>query len=127
VNEAQQLHEKVRSIRVLVVDDEETVLNSTLAFIRKFFDLVEGAMNGEEAITKLQNGAFDLLITDIKMPKMDGNALISKVREDYPNIFIVTMSGTISEESHLKVDPDLFFTKPMNYESAKELMRQLAN
>ena len=80
--------------RILLAEDEE-VLRSML--VRAFQDdhAVVAACDGAEALDKLNEakGEFDLLLTDIRMPLMDGIALALAAARDYPSLTILMMTG----------------------------------
>lgn len=85
--------EKLSKYSVLFVDDEMQVLKAIkrglhLEKYNKFF-----ATSGEEALEIIENKEIALIITDMKMPKMDGLALLKKVNEANPNIVKVILSG----------------------------------
>jgi len=85
---------------VLVVDDEEGVRNFIAAAVSSGTDRrVEVAADGYTALDKLQSGTFDLLITDLKMPQMDGMTLIRRARQLRPNLRVVIITGVPSEAS----------------------------
>lgn len=67
--------------RLLLIDDDEVVLQSLGRLLESQGYQVEKAHNGFEALEKAQNQAFDLVISDIRMPGMDGIELIQKLRE----------------------------------------------
>ncbi|MEM6382731.1 MAG: response regulator [Pseudomonadota bacterium] len=81
--------------RLLVTEDDSAVR----AFLEKAFELdghdVHVACDGAEALDILadEQGAFDLLLTDIQMPVMDGIALALSAVRDYPNLPVVLMTG----------------------------------
>ena len=82
-------------MRILVVDDEYFARK---ALIQNILDwsaevIVEEAENGEEALEKIQSQKFDLLFSDIRMPKLDGIQLASILFEQYPQIYNVIISG----------------------------------
>ncbi|MFC1851038.1 response regulator [candidate division CSSED10-310 bacterium] len=68
---------------ILVVDDEELIRESLVEFFEDDFD-VEGAGSGEEALEILERRNFDLVISDIRMPGIDGFEVIRVIREKYP-------------------------------------------
>ncbi|HEY8333612.1 MAG TPA: response regulator [Tardiphaga sp.] len=81
--------------RVLIADDEESMrLLVARAIALDGHDIVT-AQDGAEALEILtdQDGAFDLLLTDIKMPVMDGIALALAAARDFPDVIILLMTG----------------------------------
>lgn len=84
------------SYRILVADGEPASLNHILRIIEMKcprFQVVDTAENGKEALRLMEEETPDLLITDIKMPVMDGLALVAKVKERYPWVLSVVVSG----------------------------------
>jgi len=81
--------------RILLVDDEEPVRG----FLKRALELdghaVTTAEDGGEGLERLQDegGAFDLLLTDIRMPIMDGIALALAAKRDFPDLTILLMTG----------------------------------
>ena len=81
--------------RVLITDDEKIEregIKFLLAQEEGEYEIHEAA-NGRQALNVLRSEEIDFLLTDIKMPHMDGLELASKVREEYPNLPIVIFSG----------------------------------
>lgn len=81
--------------RVLIADDEESMRQLVARAIAMDGHETTTAEDGAEALEILvrNNGAFDLLLTDIKMPVMDGIALALAARRDYPQLTILLMTG----------------------------------
>ncbi|WP_430396462.1 response regulator [Ferrovibrio sp.] len=79
--------------RILVAEDEVPVRE----FVRRVLELrgheVVTVSDGAEALVKLGKARFDLLLTDISMPNMDGFELALKVARDYPDLPVLMMSG----------------------------------
>jgi two-component system cell cycle response regulator CpdR len=81
--------------RILLTEDDESVCT----FVKRALEMdgheIMTAKDGAEGLSLLQgeNGAFDLLLTDIKMPVMDGIALALAVARDYPKLTILLMTG----------------------------------
>ena len=94
----------VRVREVLIVDDEEPLLLSIddgLSVYKKYFTLLT-ATNGIEAVQVLKEEAsIDLVITDLRMPRMDGFELLTYIRRNYPRIPVILMTayGTPKIES----------------------------
>ena len=89
--------------RILVVDDEKEIrdfLYKALSRVGKFH--VELASMGEEALEKLKKESFDLVLTDLKMPKMDGLQLMTEIARLNPEILIIMMTGHGTIDSALE-------------------------
>lgn len=110
---------------VLIVDDEK-IIREVLArsVIREGYS-VEQATDGRNAMDKLALSPFDIVITDIKMPIMDGMELVKKISVQYPDISIIVI--TAYADSHTPADTleagaDRHITKPFkSYEIAEAL------
>lgn len=81
--------------RVLIVDDEESMRVLVARAIAMDGHHAVTAQDGAEALDILtrDNGAFDLLLTDIQMPVMDGIALALSAKRDFPDLTILLMTG----------------------------------
>lgn len=76
---------------ILVVDDEE-IMRSFLVDVLDEYD-VTTACDGDEAISKMQNKKYDLIITDLKMPRVTGEEVVRRAREIDPEYKVVVISG----------------------------------
>jgi len=97
--------------QILVIDDEKSILNVVRQKLTKFGYKVEIASDGKEGIQKFDDGRFDLVITDILMPGIDGNDIVQHIRSsDKQSTHIIGISGTpwLLEDSKF----DIVFTKP---------------
>jgi DNA-binding response OmpR family regulator len=83
-----------RVARILVVDDEPSVLDVTGEFLVREGHEVETASGGEEALDLLRRRTFDLLITDIMMPGIDGLELASVAAEESKAAILLMSGGT---------------------------------
>lgn len=81
--------------RILIADDEESMRLLVARAIAMDGHEIVTAEDGAEALEILtrENGAFDLLLTDIKMPVMDGIALALAVARDFPTLTVLMMTG----------------------------------
>ena len=90
--------------RILLVDDEETVRG----FLKRGLELdghaVTTASDGSDAMDRLtdEEGRFDLVLTDIRMPIMDGIALALAAKRDYPDLTILLMTGYAEQRERAK-------------------------
>ena len=80
---------------VLVVDDDQEMLLSLKDGLEKYSDTfsVQIAGDGLLAVEKLKAGAISLVVTDLKMPRMDGFALLAHIMEHYPDIPVIIITG----------------------------------
>ncbi len=90
--------EKLKA-RILVVDDEKVIHESCGRILREEGYEVEAALSGQEALQKLQKKRYDLVLSDIKMPGMDGVETLEKMKEEVPDITVVMFTGYSSVET----------------------------
>jgi DNA-binding NtrC family response regulator len=79
--------------RILVVDDEEIVVRSCLRILSDPGFEVESVDNGWDALRKIDESSYDVLILDIMMPKIDGLEVLQHVKERHPDIDVIMMTG----------------------------------
>ncbi|TVR41436.1 MAG: sigma-54-dependent Fis family transcriptional regulator [Bacteroidia bacterium] len=79
--------------KILVIDDESSIRNTLKDILEYEKFEVTLAEDAEEALEKIQQGPFDVILCDIKMPKMDGITLLDKIREHDPDASVVMISG----------------------------------
>ncbi|MBI3594065.1 MAG: sigma-54-dependent Fis family transcriptional regulator [Nitrospirae bacterium] len=80
--------------RVLIVDDEEGPRRAIEAALYREKDLeIRTARSGEEALHSFDEGAFDLVLTDIRMPQMDGIDLLRRIHERSPDTLVILITG----------------------------------
>jgi DNA-binding response OmpR family regulator len=118
--------------RILVVDDEPDLTQvSTLALEYHGFK-VDSFNDPQEALTKYKPGLYDLVILDIKMPKMDGFELYHEIKkkDNNANVCFLTASELYYEEFRKKeyyaLDRNLFIRKPIeNEELVKRITKMI--
>lgn len=120
----------VNGKRVLLVDDGMT----TRLYYRDVLETagfgVEEAVNGVEGLERALLGAFDLLIVDVNMPKMDGYEMIAQVRidpalHDIPIITISTEAGERDADRAYAAGANLYMVKPADPEQLTETAQML--
>jgi NADH-quinone oxidoreductase subunit E/NADP-reducing hydrogenase subunit HndA len=85
--------------KILVVDDEVIVIRSAERVLKAEGYNVEGALGGRDAIMKIEEGGYDLVFTDLKMPEVDGITLIRWIKKTKPSIGIVIITGYPSQDT----------------------------
>ena len=91
----------MRKTRILFVDDEPKILSGLQRMLRgenRRWDMVF-CTNAQEALTRMAEQPFDVIVTDIRMPGMSGTELLSQVIERYPSTARIVLSGSIDEGS----------------------------
>jgi two-component system response regulator AtoC len=83
--------------RILIVDDEKNMRHMLSVMLSKADYRVEDASDGDEALRKMEDNEFDVILCDVRMPRMDGMTFLRKARDEYPHITYIMMSayGTI--------------------------------
>ena len=80
---------------ILVIDDEKGILQIIRQTLTRFGHEVETAGDGQEGIDKFDDGNFDIVITDIRMPGVDGNGVVKHIRNsNRQSIPVIAISGT---------------------------------
>ena len=117
--------------RIMLVDDEEEVRK---AMIRKMdweslgFTVVGDAENGQDALEKIEQLEPDVVMTDIRMPYMDGLTLTARIREKYPSIKILIFSGYDDFEyakQAIKLKVTEYILKPVNGEELASILNRI--
>ena len=79
--------------RILLADDEEIVIRSCLRILSEDMYQIDTARNGLEAIEKVAENDYDMLILDIMMPKLTGMEVLQRVKETHPDIDVIMITG----------------------------------
>ncbi|HDH04701.1 MAG TPA: response regulator [Nitrospirae bacterium] len=87
------------SIKILVVDDESVVVRSCKRILETEGYEIDGASGGREAIITMEKKAYDLVITDLKMPEVDGITLIRWIKKSRPDTGVLIITGYPSQET----------------------------
>lgn len=102
-------------INVLIVDDEEVMRNLLKGILEREGYSAEVAADVEEAERILADGSFQIVISDISMPGRDGYSLLKHVKEEYPTIGVILVTGrgdVYSVKDAMILGADEYLTKP---------------
>ena len=107
--------------RILIVDDDEMVRMALVELLRPEGYILDEAGSGKEALAKINENKYDLMMFDIIMPEIDGLELCKKVRsrDEYKEIPIVFLTAKSREQDKIKgleAGANLFLSKPISPE-----------
>jgi len=111
--------------KILVVDDDPHLLKMLVDTLAGIGYRTVAARDGIEALDILRRdevGSFDLMITDIKMPNMDGIGLLKRARRYHPDLPVLFITGVASEDVIGEASPDGFLAKPFRISRLEELI-----
>lgn len=111
---------KLKSIKILFVEDEEDLCNIISDTLSKLDINFKTAQNGEIALSKFQQeGDFDLIVTDINMPVMNGLELIKNIREEENSQIPIVIMSAHTEPEYIKNAEELgvknYLLKPFDF------------
>jgi len=104
-------------IRILVVDDEETVRNLLRRTLEDIGYNVLDVSNGEEALVRMEQQEFEVVLLDIKMPGMSGIEVLAKITTDWPDTCVImatAVSDVQTAVESMKMGAYDYITKPFN-------------
>ena len=104
---------------ILLVDDSSIMRMFMVMNMRRMMRVnITEAVNGKDAVAKLTNGTFDLLLTDMNMPEMGGAELVRFVRNglksDMPIVIITTMGESKDRDIGMQLGANSYLTKPVD-------------
>jgi len=115
----------VNNVSIMIVDDEPIVGKRLKRLFEKDGYNVEIFSRGSMALKELENKKFDIIITDLKMGKVDGMQILETAREKYPDTKIIIISGLSKNElviDALKKGAYSFIVKPFKFNELKEVV-----
>ena len=110
------------NVRILVVDDDPSIRNMLSIVLKKNNYDVILAENGNSALNRLKKSTFDLIISDIKMPDIDGIRLLEKIKSINPEIPVIMITAFASANDAveaMKLGAEDYITKPFNIDELK--------
>jgi CheY-like chemotaxis protein len=112
---------------LLVVDDEDG-MRDTLLDIMEAFDLdAEEARNGQEAVDKVRDGHYDLVLMDIKMPVMDGVQALTEIKRLFPHLPVIMMTAYAHSDAVAEAQrqgAEAILAKPLNIAEVLPLIQE---
>lgn len=114
---AKELKENAQGLSILYVEDDQELRQNTARLLGSFFDVITTAENGLDGLNKYKKYEYDLILTDINMPQMNGVKLAQQIKLDNPRQVIMAISAH-DEASYLteliNIGVDYFILKPLD-------------
>jgi len=112
---------------IALVDDDRNILTSVSMSLEAEGYAVKTYNDGEEGLSGIQDNTPDLVVLDIKMPRMDGMEVLTKLREEssVPVIFLTSKDDEVDEVIGLRMGADDYITKPFSQRLLIERIRAL--
>jgi DNA-binding NtrC family response regulator len=114
--------------RVLVVDDEEPIRRSLVTVLKRNAFMAAAAATAEEALERFRDEAFDIVVTDIRLPGISGVDLMEKIKTQRAETIVVLITAQASLDSAiaaLRLGAGDYFTKPIRFEGLILRLRNL--
>ncbi len=117
-----------KEMRVLYVEDDRGTRESMMETLEEFFERITEATDGKSGIRLFEIQPFDLIITDIRMPEMDGLQMIKKIREldhDIPILIVSAYNEPKFFKESIKLDVEGYLSKPVDRMQFAEVMQKI--
>ena len=113
--------------RILLVDDDPLILKGLKYTLEQEGYETDSAMDGEEALAKFENSAYDLILLDVMLPKLDGISVCQRIREesDVPIIMLTAKGEDMDKILGLEYGADDYMTKPFNILEVKARIKTI--
>jgi DNA-binding NtrC family response regulator len=116
--------------RILVVEDEDNTRHALTKLLTREGYFVEGVANGYEALSYLRRQSVNLIVTDIKMPRMDGITFLRELNKNFPksNVIMITAYGGVdSYLEAMNLGAFEYINKPVQIDELKIIMEKILN
>ena len=120
-----------QNFRMLIVDDVDTLVRVFTRYLQRTFpDMkVNYALDGQTALQQLQQEEYDFILTDIRMPGMNGFELVAKIHDMYPDVWCAMMSGYADETERIQSLLDhgikFFLAKPFDLQNFGKMFQDI--
>lgn len=113
MSKLKQIHDNMSHLNVLYVEDELQVRDMTVQFLTKIFTNVDSAVDGQEGLDLFKKNKYDIVISDLKMPRMNGRELLAKIKELDKDVVLFVMTASDSNIDVTSTVCDAYLNKPV--------------
>lgn len=118
---------KTSRANILVVDDDPLLLSLLIDTLSAIGYEATGTDSGRRALDILKTKSFDLMITDIRMPELDGLKLRDQVKRHWPEMPVAFITGVVYPDIIAQASPDGILAKPFRIAQIEELIETTLN
>ncbi len=114
-----------KETRILIVDDEPKICEFLGILLGREGYQTDSAFNAAEALARIERNSYDLVLTDLKMPGMDGFELITRLKKIRPELPVIMITGYATVETAvqaLRYGVDDYVTKPFNIDELRKVI-----
>ena len=113
--------------KILIMDDEPLIVKGLRFSLEQDGYMIDAAYDGEEALAKVKEGEFDLILLDVMLPKMDGMQVCQQIREfsNVPIIMLTAKGDDMDKILGLEYGADDYMTKPFNVLEVKARIKTI--
>ena len=116
------------NLHLLYVEDDLSMRETSVELFKNFFTQITTAVDGVDGLEEYESDSFDIIVTDISMPRMDGIELIKKIRAKDKDIPIIVYSAW-NEPSYMaeciSMNVDGYLLKPMQIKNIMEVLEKI--
>lgn len=130
MNNIQALKEIASKLTLLYVEDDEVLRKSSLKLFRNIFKKVDFAVNGVEALEYYEKNSYDVIITDIEMPGLDGLQMAEKIKEKNEEQVIIAFSAYSDSQKlfqAIEIGLDGYIIKPFDINRFYKVLKKVNN
>ena len=120
-----EIRESMAHVKVLYVEDEAEVRSMTMQFLKKIFIHVDSAVDGQEGLDLFKENDYEMVITDLKMPRMNGRVMLNEIKELDKDVVLLVMTASDSQMDVTETVCDGYLNKPVLISEFVEAMEPL--
>ena len=112
---------------ILLVDDDPAIHHLLATMLGASGRRIDSAFSGEDALARIERFSYDLVVTDVRMPGMDGLEMLRRIRQVRPETRVVVMTGDSTPDHIISAIRDRaysYFSKPFEPQAVSEMIRQ---
>lgn len=125
---AKQLKEDAKNVGVLYVEDDEAVRTNTLSLLSQIFNRIETAKDGQEGLTKYREASYDIVISDINMPVLNGIDMVREIKALNSEQHVIITSAHDEANyllSLINMGVNSFIVKPLDFKPFLETLAKV--